>query len=920
MNYELVIPKTDFDALNFYFTTRQNSEFAEVNNNGEFFRREIAISSLIGQSVIDDIVAWNSIPAAPNTCEESIDSILDSTYVVDGSPKWYKFTADNFMDLDISIFEDDGSRIYIYDGCDGVLLKNENSRNSDKRYTMRLLKDQEIYFKLENYEGIIHKAFKFELSATYLKEYLISSIPENTPEDASIFAIDSDGFDYLLSKKEGTDLYQLVFDKDNGEITFSFQLNAQENFTEVDEDEQLVTRTIDTSDNSVTELNPIFEWNNTPLSPNTCDTAIEISEEGKYLKGTGSQWYTYTALEDVLITLSVEDYGKDYGVTIYDECGGQSLAYADRLDGDLRYNVSQGETILIKWDNYDDHKSYEWTLETQVTKTFVIRNVPKNTPENWDIHAVGRINEYNIEDTFYKLEYIEEDDQYEVTFREDLGTVEFYFVLEEFELLREVDVDGNTMVRTIDLANTPSNTVMEDIIEWKTNQIYHENDCADAYAIDEDSIIVNGGQSVGYNFESDKDAVLILSTIDVTDIDTEVYVYDECGGEELAYNDDAQNTTQSYVELRLEAGESVAIKWDTYSSSDKGFIWSLDTVTVSKQSINDFVANFVNISTYDLADSTLFSSDQGIYFDVAIESGDAQITADNKIVLNSSGEVTLHLTNAGDDFYFYTLDTVVTINIEKTVQTLLNEEFISSITTVGKFVLPEHHTSDQGLSLDIEAISENIVIDKDTLLFNASGETQLRVYNEGNDIYQSLDSIITFNVNKLSISSYETNYFDTLQITGEYILPNFVTEEGVVLTASLTEGDGEIVDGTLKLYSTDQYEVELATEETPMVEAFAIKVIFEVDKEEVPTSLESELSKAMTLFPNPAKRNVTLQLSAIDGEVALSVISASGQVLKVENIKGALQHKLDISNLNTGVYILRINTVNGVGVKRLIVK
>ena len=234
MNYELVVPKTNFDTLDFYFTTRKYSEFSEINNNGEFFRREIVISSLIGQSVIDDIVAWNSVPSAPNTCEESINTVLDSTYVVDGSPRWYKFTAGDFMDLDISFLENEGSKISIFDGCNGNLLVSDSYSYAGGSYGIRLLKDQEIFFKVENYYGDNQRAFKIELSATYLKEYLITSVPENTPEDAGIYATQvyevSEGYTYLLNKLEGTSTYQLILNKTQEEINLVFKLNDYDNF------------------------------------------------------------------------------------------------------------------------------------------------------------------------------------------------------------------------------------------------------------------------------------------------------------------------------------------------------------------------------------------------------------------------------------------------------------------------------------------------------------------------------------------------------------------------------------------------------------------------------------------------------------------------------------------------------------------
>ncbi|WP_172826781.1 T9SS type A sorting domain-containing protein [Flammeovirga sp. SJP92] len=929
MKYELVLPKS-LGAFEYYFTLRQYNEFSEVDNSGELFKRTIDLSTITGQLTIDDILAWNHVPALPNVCEESIEAIADSTYLVETSSMWYRFKADTRMKMTIRLSDSRvGTRFKIYDDCGGeLILSSSRSSNWSLYGTVELERDQEVYIKLEDYNSIGDYAFKFNISTEQLYTYIVKSIPRNTPEGAKINAVgtfnDYEGDGYPLLKNEETGFYELILSERLGEHEFNFELNGLEAFSEVDGRGQFISRNVDTN-NDTRSLEPIIAWNTIPSPENTCDTALEITEDGDYLKGMGDNWYTFTAIEDMELTFDVYDNSQLYKVFLYDVCGGNVIDYAYDYDGALEYNIAKGETILIKWaDHYDgDDNSFEWTLTSKVTKTLIVKNIPNNIRWLTEIYAVGDMNNHNYRNTSYRLNYIGgEADHYEITFDADLDTINFSFAIGRTDSLREVNAEGEKFVRTIDLKTIPTNTEIDDIISWGNLPFFASNACDQAYVIT-DSILVNDtNNNVWYNFEADQDLVVTLSSKELTSLYTNVKVYDECGGNLLYYDEEITwREPQSHLNFRMEEGEAVKINWKTVYYYNYGFLWSFDTTKVQDQTLDQFTSNFRVVGTYDLTDETRFFTDQGYAFDIEVESGDATISADNKITVNSPGDLRLHLTNIGDQLYYYDLDTVITVSITTPYQSILEDEFISNINTAGEYLIPEDYSTDQGLLSTIEAVSQNVIITEDTLLVNASGEVTLRVTNEGDNNYYAFDTTVTFEVEKLEIASYETDFFDNLKLTGNYFLPEFKAEKGAILTARFISGSGRIDGNMLKINDVGEYVVELYTEETAMVKAFSKTFTFVIPDKKLQTILKEDFVSNITTvgkYPIPSNfksdQGYTLYIEPVSSNSSVAsktlYINASGEVkLRVYNTGDPLYHAVD-TVMTFNVSKLSIDTYN----------
>ena len=78
-------------------------------------------------------------------------------------------------------------------------------------------------------------------------------------------------------------------------------------------------------------------------------------------------------------------------------------------------------------------------------------------------------------------------------------------------------------------------------------------------------------------------------------------------------------------------------------------------------------------------------------------------------------------------------------------------------------------------------------------------------------------------------------------------------------------------------------------------------------------------SNPLTLFPNPARGNVTIQLLNDSSINSFQIFNLLGeQVLKDTNKNES--YNLNISNLSDGIFMIKVKTKQGVFFKKLIVK
>ncbi|MFD2916127.1 T9SS type A sorting domain-containing protein [Psychroserpens luteus] len=80
----------------------------------------------------------------------------------------------------------------------------------------------------------------------------------------------------------------------------------------------------------------------------------------------------------------------------------------------------------------------------------------------------------------------------------------------------------------------------------------------------------------------------------------------------------------------------------------------------------------------------------------------------------------------------------------------------------------------------------------------------------------------------------------------------------------------------------------------------------------VPLSVDEYVLETISIFPNPAKNTLNLEMPTSIGDFETEVFSVLGQSVA----RNSNSSQLDISNLNTGIYLLKITTENGTITKR----
>jgi hypothetical protein len=87
---------------------------------------------------------------------------------------------------------------------------------------------------------------------------------------------------------------------------------------------------------------------------------------------------------------------------------------------------------------------------------------------------------------------------------------------------------------------------------------------------------------------------------------------------------------------------------------------------------------------------------------------------------------------------------------------------------------------------------------------------------------------------------------------------------------------------------------------------------------------ENSLANVITLMPNPVSDELTIQFNGLESDqINVEVTNVQGQVIYTEkyvNVSGNATKRVDVSNLKSGLYIVKFTTENDVTAKRVIVQ
>jgi hypothetical protein len=89
------------------------------------------------------------------------------------------------------------------------------------------------------------------------------------------------------------------------------------------------------------------------------------------------------------------------------------------------------------------------------------------------------------------------------------------------------------------------------------------------------------------------------------------------------------------------------------------------------------------------------------------------------------------------------------------------------------------------------------------------------------------------------------------------------------------------------------------------------------------SSLAEEISGALqvSLYPNPAQENATMEINGLNQEAKIVISDLQGRILSQEAISaGTTRYTVNVSNMASGVYYIRIVTDKAVSTQKLIVE
>jgi len=83
----------------------------------------------------------------------------------------------------------------------------------------------------------------------------------------------------------------------------------------------------------------------------------------------------------------------------------------------------------------------------------------------------------------------------------------------------------------------------------------------------------------------------------------------------------------------------------------------------------------------------------------------------------------------------------------------------------------------------------------------------------------------------------------------------------------------------------------------------------------------SFLSQGITIYPNPAKDMITLEMPAANGIIQVALVNVLGQTVYSENIgNGTLKRSIDISAMPSGMYFVTVRSLTGTSVEKLVIQ
>lgn len=123
--------------------------------------------------------------------------------------------------------------------------------------------------------------------------------------------------------------------------------------------------------------------------------------------------------------------------------------------------------------------------------------------------------------------------------------------------------------------------------------------------------------------------------------------------------------------------------------------------------------------------------------------------------------------------------------------------------------------------------------------------------------------------------------------------------DGILANNSIAKGDSLTLQWTVFSFET--------TDSLKAVETFNVKLVRAKD-----IGINNiDVNNNFSVYPNPAQTELNISTNNLTGNMNVKLLSLTGKLLIQENMDATINNKIDVSNLQDGIYMLSIEGANG---------
>ena len=294
----------------------------------------------------------------------------------------------------------------------------------------------------------------------------------------------------------------------------------------------------------------------------------------------GDQWFKYTAANNGKVTVSsCGQTTADTYVDIFDGCNQEAFTFSNDYCGkqsEVAFEVRAGLTYQIRWSARFTSKNFEWFLTESPSQQGEFCSTPitigagstnVTVPANhykWFAFTASRKGKITVEAVPECKVAIFDNCNYTTSLNNDdnwnPNKTAFEGVAGETYLIAVFNAGTKTQVN---LSITEG--------DWQAGE--RCKDAIDVANLNKAPIDHQSGTDKWYRFIAFEDGEITISAAGLTNQDTYLEVYDGCGKQRVAFNDDASGV-QSELVLNVKANKAYYIKWDNIFEPQQ-YAWNL---------------------------------------------------------------------------------------------------------------------------------------------------------------------------------------------------------------------------------------------------------------------------------------------------------------------------------------------------------